>query len=84
MRPTHKVLIATAAAVLALSANAAWADCTAEMEGVAARLDSIKEERIKQLVEFDLKRAKKELAEGDADECQEAMDHAKQLLEGKY
>jgi len=42
------------------------------------------EERIRLLIEADLKRARREENEGDADECIEALDHAKQLIEGKY
>ena len=38
--------------------------------------------RIKRLIDADLKRAMKELAEGDGDECIEALDHATKLLAG--
>ncbi len=36
----------------------------------------------KRLIEADLKRALKEQAEGDGDECLEALDHATKLLAG--
>lgn len=39
---------------------------------------------IKRLIDADLQRAMKEYAEGDADECLEALDHAAELLAGKY
>jgi hypothetical protein len=42
------------------------------------------EERIKQLIDADLTRAKKEAAEGDVDECLEALEHANNLIAGKY
>ncbi len=38
--------------------------------------------RIKRLIDADLKRAYKEQAEGDGDECTEALDHATKLLAG--
>lgn len=38
--------------------------------------------RIKRLIDADLKRALKEQAEGDGDECLEALDHATKLLAG--
>lgn len=38
--------------------------------------------RIKRLIDADLKRALKEQAEGDSDECIEALDHATKLLAG--
>jgi len=40
------------------------------------------ETRIKRLIDADLKRAMKEQAEGDGDECIEALDHATMLLAG--
>lgn len=40
--------------------------------------------RIKRLIDADLKRAKQEAAEGDADECLEAVDHARKLMAGEY
>lgn len=37
---------------------------------------------IKRLIDADLQRARKEAAEGDVDECTEALDHAAKLLAG--
>jgi hypothetical protein len=48
----------------------------------AARFNG--EPRITRLIQADLQRAKKEEAEGDADECLEALDHAAKLLRGEY
>ncbi|WP_428486831.1 hypothetical protein [Rhodopila sp.] len=42
------------------------------------------EDRIKQLIDADLTRARREEAEGDADECLEALDHAKKLIADQY
>jgi hypothetical protein len=42
------------------------------------------EEMIRRLIAADLLRAKKEEAEGDADECLEALDHANKLIAGQY
>ena len=38
--------------------------------------------RTKRLIDADLKRALREQAEGDSDECIEALDHAAKLLAG--
>lgn len=38
--------------------------------------------QIKRLIDADLRRALKEQAEGDGDECIEALDHATKLLAG--
>ena len=40
------------------------------------------EARMKRLMEADLRRASREEAEGDGDECNEALDHAAKLLAG--
>jgi hypothetical protein len=42
------------------------------------------EDRIRRLIEADLSRARREEAEGDADECLEAIDHATKLIAGQY
>ena len=42
------------------------------------------EERIKRLIQADLRRAANEEAEGDVDECLEALDHANKLIAGQY
>ena len=41
-------------------------------------------ERIKRLINADIVRAGKEQAEGDPDECLEALDHATKLINGQY
>ena len=69
------------AAALLLPAQVAQADCTAEMAAVAAKLPGVTDPRTQKLVAYDLKRAAKELGEGDPDECLEAMEHARSLLE---
>lgn len=38
---------------------------------------------MKRLIEADLRRAASELLEGDADECNEALDHASKLIAGE-
>ncbi len=38
---------------------------------------------MKRIMQADLERATRELIEGDADECMEALDHATKLLSGK-
>ena len=40
--------------------------------------------KIKRLIQADLSRAAREEAEGDADECLEALDHANKLMAGQY
>ena len=59
------------------------ATCTtrhAELTKQAASFNG--DARIKRLIDADLKRALKEQAEGDGDECIEALDHATKLLAG--
>ena len=77
-------------AVLALSAPAMAEDsddasCTKGQQEIAAKAaDFHGETMIRQLIDADLTRAKREQAEGDADECLEALDHAGKLLRGEY
>jgi len=52
-----------------------------ELSAQAAKFEG--EPMIKRLIEADLKRASKEQAEGDADECLEALEHAAKLLKGE-
>ncbi len=73
--------------LLAFPAVAAPADdaarCSArhaELSKQAATFNG--DARIKRLIDADLKRALKEQAEGDGDECIEALDHATKLLAG--
>ena len=58
-------------------------DCRGRIEELRPRSGTIQDARIRELFQFDLKRAEQELAEGDQDECAEAVGHAAQLLEMK-
>jgi len=59
--------------------------CTTGQVEVAKQAATFQgEDRIKQLIDADLTRAQKELDEGDADECVEALDHARKLIAGQY
>ena len=74
---------------LALAAPAAWADdlksCEIRGGALNKRVQGFKgENRLKRLIEADLKRALRELEEGDAEECIEALNHAEKLLAGNY
>jgi len=68
-------------------AGQAWAEdaatCTARIAELTRKASDYKgPERMRRLIEADLRRASKEQAEGDADECIEALDHAAKLLAG--
>ncbi len=74
-------------ALVAPLALPAWADdaatCTARMAELNRKAADYKgPERMRRLIEADLRRASKEQAEGDSDECIEALDHAAKLLAG--
>ena len=66
-----------------LIAAPAARDCKGRVEQLRPRGEAIPDARIRELFQFDLKRAQQELAEGDEDECAEAVGHAAQLLEIK-
>jgi hypothetical protein len=67
---------------IAASPNAA-AICTARHAEIAKQAATFNgDARIKRLIDADLKRALREQAEGDSDECMEALDHATKLLAG--
>ncbi len=82
MRPfVLSLLLLACPAVAALADDSAT--CTtrhAEISKQAATFNG--DARIKRLIDADLKRALKEQAEGDGDECIEALDHATKLLAG--
>ena len=64
-----------------------WAEdvsaCRARDVALTRQADSFTgDAKMKRLIEADLQRAKKEAAEGDAEECMEALDHAAKLLAG--
>ena len=66
-----------------LVASPAAGDCKGRVDDLRPRSETIQDARIRELFQFDLKRAERELAEGDEDECTEAVGHAAQLLEMK-
>ncbi len=71
-----------AASALAASSDEAATCATrhAELAKQAATFNG--DARIKRLIDADLKRALREQAEGDGDECIEALDHATKLFAG--
>lgn len=82
-----RVLI-LAALLLPLSVAAARADavdaCRARQAELSQQADKFSgEEMTKRLIQADLRRAMSELREGDAKECNEALDHATTLLSGQ-
>ncbi len=71
-------------ALLALSAGPVLAaGCQPRIDALAAKVAQVEPERTRQLVAFDIKRATKELGEGDEDECLEAVEHAEDLIAHK-
>ena len=66
-----------------LVAPAARADCKSDVAALRPQVDRAPAGRTKELLAFDLKRAGQELVEGDEDECQEAVGHARELLEDR-
>ena len=82
MRPIILTLL-----LLPLTAGAAWADdaadCTRRQVELAKQAAAFQgDTQIKRLIDADLQRARREQAEGDNDECVEALDHAAKLLAG--
>ncbi len=75
------VLICAAGAAHAADDAAACQARQAELAKQAATFQG--ETMIKRLIQADFERANRELLEGDADECNEALDHAARLLSGK-
>ncbi len=70
------------ACLILLLAPAALADCRSDVAALRPQVDSAPAGRTKELLAFDLKRARQELTEGDEDECHEAVEHAQKLLRG--
>jgi len=68
------------ALVLGTAVPAGAAECNAEIQRVQSQLGNVSDGKVRRLVEYDIKRAKKEAAEVDGMECQEAIDHADKLL----
>lgn len=81
-------LVAASLLVLALGSTAHAADevkqCQARQLDIAKKADAFTgDPMMKKLIEADLRRATRELIEGDVDECMEALDHATKLLNGE-
>lgn len=79
MRPMLAALIAIATAATT-SGTAAAAGCTDRLAAVSARVPTVTDPTKRALVEYDVKHAQRELAEGDERDCNKALDHAEQLL----
>lgn len=80
-------LIVTCLILLSFGTGAHAADdvkqCQARQLEIAKRVDAYTgDPMLKKLIEADLRRATRELIEGDADECMEALDHATKILNG--
>ncbi len=59
--------------------------CQARQLDIAKQADAYTgDPMLKKLIEADLRRATRELIEGDADECMEALDHATKILNGEF
>lgn len=71
------------ASLACLAAPTALADCRGDVAALQPQVDSAPAGRTKELLAFDLKRARQELIEGDEDECREAVEHARKLLRGE-
>ncbi len=74
------LLLACPSLAVAADDSAACTARHAEITKQAAAFNG--EARIKRLIDADLSRALREQAEGDSDECIEALDHATKLLAG--
>ncbi len=88
-------LVAGTSGALALLPHAALAGCAAGITALQPQVEQVPQGRQRELLDFDLKRARKELGEAnekrasnasadtDESECQEALDHAGKLLHGE-
>ena len=77
----HRNLGLAVAAMLVFGVAApAWADCNADIQRMQSQVAKVGDPKVKRLVEYDIKRAKKEATEADPMECQEAVDHADKLM----
>ena len=86
-----RALILAAGTALVLTATPAASAptedevCTTRQSELAKQAETFQGElMIKRLIAADLQRASREQAEGDAEECIEALDHAAKLLAGDY
>lgn len=71
------------ALALACAAGQARADCKQRLDTMAPHVAELTNERDRKLVEYDIKRAGRELREGDEDECNEALDHAQSIFDAQ-
>jgi len=74
-------LVLSAFVILPALAGAARADCQARLDAMSPRVAQVSDETQRQLLEHDVRHARKELAEGDERDCNKAMDHAAKLLD---
>lgn len=84
---TSLFIALAAAAVIIPPARAAETleQCEARAKVLDKKAEAFKgDKQIRLLILADLKRSRQEAGEGDAEECTEALDHAEQLLAGKY
>lgn len=82
-------LILTALVLISISGLAYAADdgaaCQARQAQVATRVEAFKgDTMVRRIMLADLDRAERELAEGDPDECMEALDHTEKLLKENH
>jgi hypothetical protein len=68
-------------AALFACASALGAECTARVDALAKQVEAMQDPKLKKLAQYDVKRAHRELAEGDEAECTEAADHLEHLIE---
>ena len=73
-------VVLAAGALWAARPSVARADCETQLQALEQQAAAAPAARTRQLVQYDVDRARKESAEGDEGECQEAIDHATRLL----
>jgi hypothetical protein len=73
-------MLATLLLLAAAAGPAAAAGCTDRLAAVSARVPTVSDPTKRALLEYDVKHAQRELAEGDERDCNKALDHAEQLL----
>lgn len=82
-RTVFALVIASAPAALAATPDEELASCNTRHAAISKQAASFNgDARTKRLIDADLQRALREQAEGDGDECNEALDHAAKLLAG--
>ncbi len=83
------IIVAASVASLVLGAGSAFAaddaaTCRTRHADLTQKAQSYQgDAMMKKIIQADLDRATRELREGDADECLEALDHADKLLSGR-